>query len=73
MQMLVDSGKALEGFKEEHRKMDVLKVKAEVRAAELDNLRRAKLVLADKLEDPNIESVKNVYYRGAVAPHDGDE
>lgn len=72
MQMLVDSGKALEGFKEAHRLMDVMKVKAEVRGAELENLRRAKLVLANQLEDPEVESVKNVYYRGP-APHDGDE
>ena len=73
MQMLVDSGKALEGFKEAHRLMDVMKVKAEVRAAELDNLRRAKLVLNNQLDDPNVESVKNVYYHGATPPHDGDE
>ncbi|HEX8364274.1 MAG TPA: hypothetical protein VF603_03205 [Allosphingosinicella sp.] len=72
MQLLVDSGKVLEGFKEAHRLMDIMKVKAEVRSAELDNLRRAKLVLSNQLEDPNIESVKNVYYRGAP-PHDGDE
>jgi hypothetical protein len=72
MQMLVDPGKALEKYKEEHRLMDVLKVREDVRTAALDNVRRAKLVLADQLEDPNIESVKNVYYRGP-APHDGDE
>jgi hypothetical protein len=73
MQMIVDTGKALEQFKEAHRLIDVMKVKAEVRSAELDNLRRAKLVLGDKLEDPNIESIKNVYYHGATPPHDGDE
>ncbi|OOP57641.1 MAG: hypothetical protein AYP45_02245 [Candidatus Brocadia carolinensis] len=73
MQMLVDPGKALEEFKEQHRKWDVEKVKAEVLSAQLDNLRRAKLVLEDHLEDPNIESVKNVYYRGNTPPHDGDE
>ncbi len=72
MQVLVDSGKALEGFKEAHRQMDVLKVRAEVRSAELDNLRRAKLVLAAQSEDPNVEAVKSVYNHGA-APHDGDE
>jgi hypothetical protein len=73
MQMLVDSGKALEEFKEQHRLWDVEKVKAEVLSAQLDNLRRAKLVLEDHLEDPNIESVKNVYYRNETPPHDGDE
>jgi hypothetical protein len=72
MQMLVDPGTVLEKYKEEHRRMDVLKVREEVRTAAIDNVRRAKLVLAGDLEDPNIESVKNVYYHGP-APHDGDE
>ena len=72
MQMLVDPGKVLEEFKEAHRRMDVLKVREEVRTAAIDNVRRAKMVLADQLEDPNVESVKNVYYHGP-APHDGDE
>jgi hypothetical protein len=73
MQMIVDPGKALEEFQEAHRLVDVMKVKAELRSTELDNLRRAKLILGDQLEDPNIESVKNVYYRGDIPPHDGDE
>ena len=73
MQMLVDPGKALEEFKEQHRRWDVQKVKAEVLAAQLDNLRRAKMVLGGQLEDPNVESVKHVYYRGETPPHDGDE
>lgn len=72
MQMLVDTGKLLEKYKEEHRMMDVMKVREEVRTAAIDNLRRAKLILENKLDDPNIEAVKNVYYRGP-APHDGDE
>lgn len=73
MQMLVDPGKALEEFKEQHRMWDVEKVKAEVMSSQLDNLRRAKLVLDDQLEDPSVESVKNVYYKGDTPPHDGDE
>ena len=48
-----------------------LKVREEVRTAALDNVRRAKMIIKDQLEDPNIEAVKNVYYRGP-APHDGD-
>jgi hypothetical protein len=72
MQLLVDPGKALEEYKEAHRLMDVLKVREDVRTAAIDNVRRAKMVLANQLEDPNVESVKNVYYRGP-APHDGDE
>jgi hypothetical protein len=73
MQLLVDSGKALEEFKEHHRKLDVEKVRAEVNSVKLNNLRKAKMILEDKTEDPDIESVKNVYYRGDVPPHDGDE
>ncbi len=73
MQMLVDPGKALEEFKEQHRKLDVEKVRAEVVSAQLDNLRRAKMVLENRLNDPNIESVNNVFYRGEIPPHDGDE
>ena len=65
--------RALAHIGEAHRLVDVMKVKAEVRSAELDNLRRAKLILKDRLGDPNVESVKNVYYRGATPPHDGDE
>ena len=72
-QMLVDPGNALEEFKEHHRKLDVEKVRAEVVSSQLDNLRRAKMVLDNRLDDPNIESVKNVYYRGELPPHDGDE
>jgi hypothetical protein len=72
MQLLIDPGKALEEYKEAHRLMDVLKVREDVRTAAIDNVRRAKMVLANQLEDPNVESVKNVYYRGP-APHDGDE
>ena len=58
---------------ERHRKLDVEKVRAEVVSAQLDNLRRAKMVLEDRLDDPNVESVKNVFYRGALPPHEGDE
>jgi hypothetical protein len=73
MQMIVDPGQALEDFKAAHRVFDVMKVKAEVRGTEINNLRKAKLVLGDQLEDPEVESVKNVFYRGDVPPHDGDE
>jgi hypothetical protein len=73
MQMIVDPGKALEDFKAAHRLIDVLKVKADLRGAEIDNLRKAKLILASQLADPNIESVKNVYYHGSGVPHDGEE
>jgi hypothetical protein len=42
----------LEDFKLLHRVEDVRKVRAEVRHAELENLRLAGRVLEDKLEDP---------------------
>lgn len=45
----------LEDFKMEHRFMDINKVKAEVRRAELENLRLAERILEGKLEDPDIE------------------
>lgn len=73
MQLLVDPGKVLEEFKAAHRAVDVVRAKAEATGIQLDNLRRAKLVLSNKLGDPNIETVKNVYYRSEIPPHDGDE
>jgi hypothetical protein len=45
----------LEDFKLRHRAMDVKKVQAEVRKAELENLRLASRLLAGEYEDPDIE------------------
>ncbi|XXX73251.1 hypothetical protein WMF30_36940 [Sorangium sp. So ce134] len=45
----------LEDFKLEHRRQDMLKIRAEVRHAELENLRRAARIGANQLADPDIE------------------
>jgi hypothetical protein len=56
-----------------HRAVDVKKVQAEVRGAELENIRAAARILGDKLEDPNIE--KKIIIEGGngviVSPDDG--
>lgn len=55
----------LEDFKLMHRAIDVKKVQAEVRYAELENLRSAARLVADELEDPNIE--KKIIIEGNTA------
>ena len=62
----------MEQFKQLHRIIDVKTAQADLRGKELNNIRRAELILQENLADPDIESVKNVYYHGP-APHDGDE
>jgi hypothetical protein len=52
----------LEDFKLLHRGMDVMKVRAEVREAELENLRRAARLIAGEREDPDID--KRVLVQG---------
>lgn len=73
IEALVGTQPLIEDFKLLHRGLDVLKVQAEARNLELENLRKAARMQADKLGDPNVENVKNVYYRGDIPPHDGDE
>lgn len=73
IEALVGSRPLIEDFKLLHRGLDVLKTKAEARNLEIDNLRKAKRIQADKLGDPDVDNVKNVYYRGEIPPHDGDE
>ncbi|MBB3020799.1 hypothetical protein FHR70_003887 [Microvirga lupini] len=62
----------MEQFKQLHRIIDVKSAQADLRTKELNNIRRAEMILNEDLADPDIESVKNVYYNGP-APHDGDE
>jgi hypothetical protein len=52
---LVDTHPLLEDFKLIHRALDVKKVQAEVRHAELENIRLASRALKGKDEDPDIE------------------
>ncbi|MGI8425449.1 MAG: hypothetical protein ACR2M4_02405 [Actinomycetota bacterium] len=73
IEALVGTQPLIEDFKLLHRGLDVLKVQAEARNLELENLRKAARIQSDKLGDPNVENVKNVYYRGDIPPHDGDE
>ncbi len=63
----------MEQFKHLHRIIDVKSAQADLRGKELNNIRRAEMILQKDLGDPDIESVKNVYYQGTTPPHDGDE
>jgi hypothetical protein len=55
MEALVGTHPLLEDFKLIHRALDVKKVQAEVRHAELENIRLAARALKGKDEDPDIE------------------
>jgi hypothetical protein len=58
----------IEEFKARHRAVDVKKVQAEVRGMELNNVRYAARMLGAELEDPNIESIKQVFINRNVDP-----
>ena len=53
----VGTGSALESFKKLHRYIDVLKASEEKDKMKLENKRRQKLLVKDKLGDPEIEKV----------------
>ena len=55
IEALVGTHPLLEDFKLIHRALDVKKVQAEVRHAELENIRLASRALKGKDEDPDIE------------------
>lgn len=55
IEALLGSHPLLEPFKQVHRAYDVGKARAELRQAELDNLRRAARLIAGEREDPDIE------------------
>jgi hypothetical protein len=61
---LLDEYSIVEKFKAIHRMEDVKKVQAEVRGVELENLRMAKRILKDQLEDPKID--KKIVIEGNV-------
>ncbi len=55
IECLVGTHPLLEDFKLIHRALDVKKVQAEVRRAELENIRLAARALEGEREDPDIE------------------
>lgn len=64
IEMLLSANSLLEDFKLFHREWDVYKVQEEVQMQALENLRIAKRVLEDKLEDPKID--KKIVVEGNV-------
>jgi hypothetical protein len=56
----------LEDFKLAHRIIDVKKAQAETRKIEMENLRFAARIFADKFEDPDIE--RKIVIEGAAGP-----
>jgi len=56
----------MERFKHLHRQIDVKQAQSDLRKSEIDNIRRANRILADDLEDPEIES-KYVFEGGGSA------
>jgi hypothetical protein len=66
IEALVSTHPLLEDFKLIHRALDVKKVQAEVRHAELENIRLAARALRGKDEDPDIE--KKIVIEGGPPP-----
>ena len=64
IEMLLSANSLLEDFKLFHREWDVYKVQAEVQMQALENLRIAKRILEDKLEDPKID--KKIIVNGNI-------
>jgi hypothetical protein len=65
IECLVGTHPLLEDFKLAHRALDVKKVQAEVRHAELENVRLAARAMRGEDEDPDIE--KKIIVEGAAA------
>ena len=66
IEALVGTHPLLEDFKLIHRALDVKKVQADVRHAELENIRLASRALKGKDEDPDIEKKIIVENGGGV-------
>ncbi len=66
IEALPGSHPLLEGFKLQHRALDVKKVEAEVRGEELENIRKAARILDKDLGDPDIEKIVRVEGNGDV-------
>jgi hypothetical protein len=74
VEALVGTHPLLEDFKLIHRALDVKKVQAEVRHAELENIRLASRALKGKDEDPDIDKkiiVDTADHRVAIQPDAG--
>jgi hypothetical protein len=65
IEILAGTYPLLENFKLRHRELDVYKVQADVRKAELENLRLAARLLNDEREDPDVD--KRVVIEGNAA------
>ena len=66
IESLVDPNPVLEDFKLKHRELDVYKVQAEVRRAELENVRLAARLLNQEWEDPDVERKIVIEGGGAI-------
>src|SRR5262249_9958945 len=66
IECLVGTHPLLEDFKLMHRALDVKKVQAEVRHAELENIRLAAPALEGERDDPDIE--KKIVIEGSANP-----
>ncbi len=70
IEMLPSDKSLLEDFKLKHRQMDVMKVRAEVREQELENIRYAARLLGEDYSDPDIE--KRIHIDGDAGVLVGD-
>ena len=66
IESLVGTYPLLENFKKRHREMDAHKVAEDVRRAQMETLRLGARLVADKLEDPDIE--KKIVIEGHAGP-----
>lgn len=65
IEALVGAHPLIEDFKLRHRALDVMKVKAEVRQVELENLRKAARLAAGERDDPDID--RKIVIEGAAS------
>jgi hypothetical protein len=66
IEVLAGTHPLLENFKLRHRELDVYKAQADVRKAELENLRLAARLINDQFEDPDID--KKIVVEGGAHP-----
>ena len=71
IEVMASENTLMEGFKLQHRQIDVEKARAGVMSQSIDNFRRIKRILKSDLEDPEIEKIVKV--TGDGDPIDVDE